>query len=185
MIVKMKETIRVGDVEVTPLAVEKRVVKVHVVGFEKPEPCEGPSLVLKLKVKNVAEDYEFAPMDNYFDRHWDGKAGSAPLTILDLGKSGAFYGGPCKWAPLGGREHREFLDGRKNVMPLLPPGEEMDSYICTDGNDRAVMARLAAHKGKLLWRVHLRRGLIDYKGKMLPAQCVIGVEIGPKDYGGA
>ncbi len=180
--VKLKDTIRVGDVEVTPLGVEKRILRVIVAG-SNPEPMQGPSLVLRLRIKNVAEDYSFAPMDNYFDRWWDG-AGAVPLTILHAGKAD-FFGGPAKWYPRGSRDNREWVEGRQAFMPTLRPGEELDSFICTDGDNRKVMDGLAAHKGRLLWRVHLRRGLVEHKGRMVPAQCVIGVEFTPRDYGGA
>jgi hypothetical protein len=181
--VRLGQTLAVGDLEVTPLAVERKRMRV-IVGASNPEPLRGDSLVLRLRLRNTASDYSFAPMDNYFDRRWDGKSGDAPLTVLVAGE-GVFFGGPAPWYRLDDRQNaREWVEGRQKVMPMLEPGKSMETFVCTDGDDPKVLAGVARHKGKLLWRVNLRRGLIDHKGRLLPAQCVVGVEFTAKDYGG-
>jgi hypothetical protein len=198
--VKLGDTIRLGDLEVTPLRVRRQRVKIVTEGAQDdPQPLPYDSLVLTLKFNNWARDYAFAPLDNYFDRHWDGSQSSVPLTILLAGKT-KFFGGPVKWYPLNQserkRERREWvaLPGRKKEdRQELLPGESMEACICTDGADAAVAARLFGIKeagkpvqnafaGDLLWRVQVRRGLIDYNGKNRPAVAVIGVEFTPKDY---
>ncbi|MBY0228438.1 MAG: hypothetical protein K2W96_04070 [Gemmataceae bacterium] len=176
--------LRVGDLEVTPLGVERRKVAVFSEGSEKPEPCSGDSLVLRLRLKNLAGDYSFTPIDNYFDRQWRGGS-DPPLTILFAGDYKAF-GGPAKWRASSRRgAPREWVEGRKDFDPAgLSPGESMETLTCTDGEDKETVAKLAAHKGDFVWRVHLRRGLIDHKGRKLPAQCVVGVRFSSKDIGG-
>jgi hypothetical protein len=198
--VKLGETLRLGDLEVTPLKVQRQRVKILTEGFDQAEPLPHDSLVLTLKFHNRAQECSFTPLDNYFDRHYDGRQSSVPLTLLVAGTV-KFYGGPAKWYPLDqnarNRERREWLDlpGRKNVdRKGLAPGESMEACICTDGADPAVVAHLFginqdgkrvsnAWSGKLLWRVQVRRGRIEYKGKNRSAAAVIGVEFTPRDYG--
>ncbi|MFQ3652164.1 MAG: hypothetical protein SNJ75_17745 [Gemmataceae bacterium] len=199
-IIGLNETLRIGDLEVTPLQVERRVVRIFDERQGKdgePEPLPTAPLVLTLRLKNCAEDYSFTPMDNYFDRHWNGRTGSTPLTILQAGTL-QFFGGPAKWAPLQRdgkrREFREWLEGRKNGDPIgLKPGESTTTFVCTDGADEATVKHLFGesldgrkvgkpYQGNLLWRVQLRRGLIQLGGKRYPATCVIGVRFTSRDY---
>jgi hypothetical protein len=190
--VKLAETLRVGDLEVTPLRVERKKVAVHVKGH-KPEPCQHESLVLHLRLTNVGTDSRFTPIDNYFDRHWDGKSGSAPLTVLVAGRN-HFFGGPAKWvARSDKRERRQWVEGRKDGDPKgIGPGESMETITCTDGDNPKCedllfgnpKLRINPYRGNLLWRVQLRRGLIEHRGRELPATCVVGVEFSSKDYGG-
>ncbi|HZY90070.1 MAG TPA: hypothetical protein VFE78_34935, partial [Gemmataceae bacterium] len=72
--VALGKTLRVGDLEITPEQVERRRVAVVVEGF-KPEPCPGDSLVLHLRLHNLAADYAFTPLDDFFDRCWRPPAG--------------------------------------------------------------------------------------------------------------
>jgi hypothetical protein len=110
-----------------------------------------------------------------------------------------FIGGPAKWVPIKDdrtRERREWLalPGRKNVdREGLAPEDSMEAGICTDGANPAVVAHLfgineagkpvrSPWSGKLLWRVQVRRGKTDYKGRKLPAVAIIGVDFTSKDY---
>ena len=199
-VIGLKETLQIGDLEVTPLKVERREVRIfdERQGADgKPEPLPSAPLVLTLRVKNCAEDYRFTPMDNFFDRHWSGKSGSTPLTILLAGTQ-PFFGGPAKWVPqkrdTKRREFREWLEGRSNGDPRgLGPGESTETFVCTDGGDEATTKYLFGetlegrkvgkpYSGNLLWRVQLRRGLITLGGKRYPATCVIGVRFTSRDY---
>jgi hypothetical protein len=198
--VRLGETIRVGDLEVTPEKVERRKVELVAEGAEgKPEPSPTDALVLRLRLRNAAEDYAFTPLDNFFDRRWKpGDDRSPPLTLLQAGQE-TFFGGSAKWLPLGrGRkERREWLVGRDNIdRKGLAPGEEQETFVATDGWDPAVARHLFGvdeegnavnkpYRGPLLWRVQLRRGLIDWKGRRLPATAVVGVEFTDRDYSGS
>lgn len=197
--VKLGETLRIGDLEVTPKKVERRRIALFAEGAEeKAEPSPTDALVLTLQMKNVSNDYGFTPLDNYFDRNWKpGNDESMPLTMLRAGKE-TFIGGPAKWFPQrrdpGKRQVREWLEGRKNFDRAgLNPGEEMQTVVATDGWNPAISAFLFGedeegnkvrkpYSGKLLWRVQVRRGLIDWKGRRLPATAVIGVEFSNSDY---
>jgi hypothetical protein len=193
--VELGKTIRLGDLEVTPTKVERKTVGVYVEGFDRPEPAPYSSLVLHLKLKSFAEDYSFVPMDNFFDRKLESLE-DAPLTILQT-KSTNFFGGTCRWVPekrdRKRGQKREWLAGRQNVGPTLLPGQEMETFVATNGEDKAVQRilfgiddkgakTLEAYNGSLMWRVQLRRGLVDHNGRRVSATTVIGVEFTDKDY---
>jgi hypothetical protein len=179
------EPLRIGDLEVTPDRVERKRVKV-VAATTNPEPCLGDSLVLYLRMKNLSSEYAFAPLDNYFDRHWSGGA-QPPFTLLEVGSKHRFHGGPADWHPLGDRNHfREWVEGRHDLPDLLQPGEEKELFVCTDGNDTSATAVLfrgakLAYRGSFLWRVRVRRGLVRFKNKDYSATAVIGVRFTDQD----
>jgi hypothetical protein len=184
----------VGDLEVTPLKVERRRVAVYVENNPRPEPCPHDSLVLTLRLRSLAADYRFSPLDNYFDRKYDNffnpkrnRLGPQPMTYLEVGKE-RYYGGPAEWAPLkrSSKEKKDrqwlALPGRSNLDDGLAPGETREAATCTDGEDPNVEARLDRHDGPLLWRVQVRRGLVGVGGRDVPATAVIGVDFTDKDY---
>jgi hypothetical protein len=194
------QPLQVGDLEVTPLRVERKRVAVWVARAANAEPCPADSLVLHLKLRNLAADYRFTPLDNYFDRRWRQGQGPPPLTVLQGGDHFCF-GGPAEWYPRGdGRHPREWLAGRKDFDPEgLAPGKEMQSLVCTDGgkespspcarwlfglNEEGKKVR-PPYQGRLLWRVHVRRGLVNWRGKPVPATAVIGVRFTSAAYAGA
>lgn len=183
--VKLGETLRIGDVEITPVSVEQKRVSVYVAGFDRPEPCLHDALVLNLKIKNISDTYAFAPLDNYFDRQFRG--GTPPLTYLQVGPEQRFYGGPGHWRPLGqplkqGEEARSWVEGRPMIFPTLTPGESVDTFVCTDASEQVEDA-LGQHRGGYLWRVHLRRGPVEVEGRSapVPVTAVVGVTFSSSD----
>ena len=194
--VALGSPIVLGDLEVTPTKLERGKFRTFAEESEQPEPTTYEAIKLHLRLKNLANDYAFTPLDNYFDRHWSPGGGATPLTLLQAGPA-TFFGGPAKWFPLirdktkGTR--REWLEGRENVdRKGLSPGETAETFVCTDGWTPAVQLLLFGldedgqskqkpYSGNLLWRVQLRRGLITYKGRKLPATSVIGVEFSSGD----
>src|SRR5262249_12410300 len=93
-----------GDLGATPPGRELKVVRILVQGFDTPEPCRlgrtgppAPSLVLRLRLRNLAPDYAFTPLDNYFDRKVDNPS-NMPLTGVVTSRW-RLYGGPAVWAP--------------------------------------------------------------------------------------
>jgi hypothetical protein len=190
--VRLGETLQVGDLAVTPRKVEWQQVYVAQPGREeRPEPVRrrdgdmapAPSLVLHLHLENTSPDYAFQPLDRYFDRHWKDGEGAPPLTVLEAGAA-RFYGGPAVWMARRGRSADavpEYLylrcgDGfeRNAVDALLSPGGSCDAFVCTDAADPSA-GELRRYRGELLWRVHLRRGLVAVRGAEVPAAAVVGV----------
>lgn len=180
--VGLGETLRIGDLEVTPQKVELKTVKVWVETAANPEPCQNPSLVLSLRLRNVSDQWAFTPLDNYFDRK--PKPGSPkPLTVLEAG-SKKFYGGPAPWYPRNrpakNRQDRQWVDGRKNFDDKgLAPGLAEDTIICTDGDGDNFAGVVDDHQN-FLWRVHLRRGVVKVGKGLKPATTVIGVHFTKK-----
>lgn len=180
--------LRIGDLLVTPNRVERKRVFVKVEGTQ-PESCQNDSLVLYLDLKNLSSEYAFAPLDNYFDRYWrPGQDQIPPLTQLEIGDTYRCYGGPAHWYPRGSRTNPyEWVQGRHNQADFLQPGQEKQSFVCTDGDDdKAVAVLFGQHPGEeyhgsFLWRVRVRRGLVRFQDKDYPATAVIGVRFSDAD----
>jgi hypothetical protein len=188
------EPIRIGDLQITPTRVTRERMKVITDGFERPEPRPADSLVLYLNMKNLSSEYAFAPLDNYFDRYWRGQGQVPPLTQLEVGDKYRFYGGPAHWYPRGDKDNRrEWIKGRKGFEPdLLQPGEEREFFVCTDGGDAKGVLNLfgesdgeqvrPAYHGAFLWRIRVRRGLVQINDKQYSATAVVGVKFTDKAF---
>jgi hypothetical protein len=175
---RLAQPLGIGDLEITPLTVEWRRVSVHVQGYDKAEPCRGDSLVLGLRLRNRSPDVAFHPLDNYFTRKWreEKPNGPPPLTFLEVGTH-RFFGGPAPWYPPQVRKDQraEWVADAHYERELLP-GDTMETFVCTDGDDPNVAQALANYSGSLLWRVQVRRGLVEVRGREFSATAVVGVE---------
>lgn len=184
----LNQPLTLGDLQITPLRVERKKVKIYVENFDKPSELANESLVLHLRLKNLSDTYAFTPLDNYFDRRWKGQ-GTPPLTVLEVGKN-QFFGGPAEWYNWNRSKkqkeltRREWLEGRKNYDEEgLLPGQTMETFVCTDGNQgqEHIPQALDIFKGDLLYRIHLRRGLVMHRKKEYSATAVIGVKFTDQD----
>jgi hypothetical protein len=175
--VGLNQTIRVGDLEVTPLRVQRRAIQFRTEG-QLPKPTKQQALALELRLHNVSGDVYFKPLDAYFSRSWkEAKpSGAMPYTFLTMGKQ-RFYGGPIDY----NRKPRLLVDGQDQDR-TLGPGEEMTTFICTDPEDKAVevLGRLK-DKGPFLWRLQVRRGLVKVDDHEVSASAVVGVEFDRAD----
>ncbi len=188
-ITRLGEKLRVGDLEIIPLKVDRQIVSVISQGSQ-PEACAAPSLVLHLKLKNISSNVVFQPMDVYFNRKWVSKGQQPPLTILELldssGRVVRFFGGPAEYQPPlknnSGAKPPEEVEGA-HASEVLSPGKEMETFVCTDGDDKVSVDAIENYHGNLMWRVHLRRGIITVDAHHLaPVSSVIGVEFTDDDY---
>jgi hypothetical protein len=58
----------------------------------------------------------------------------------------------------------------------------LETFVSTDGRDPRLEEQLKTYHGPLLYRVHLRRGLVKRaKGDEVPATAVIGVHFTTED----
>lgn len=186
--VALGQTLRLGELEVTPETVERGPIGIKEEGKKGIETPPGQALKLSLKLKNVSKDLAFFPLDNYFTRAW--RAGSIkhqglhttfePYTQLVIAGQ-RFYGGPAAWNLPGSTAPHESVVGT-DYNTLLQPGAEMTTFVCTDPEDSSDIDRqLARHKGEtLLWRVQVRRGSMEVKGRRIPVCAVFGVEFTDK-----
>jgi hypothetical protein len=169
--IALGQTLRIGHLEVTPEKVELRRVQ-----FLTPDAPEDPgeSLVLRLRLRNMAKDVVFSPTDPCFDRRWKRLAdGKKPYTFLQMGNQ-YYYGGPLPWKPLPSEEteRREPIAGQ--VYQFLQPGEQMTTLVCTDPGDR-VRDHLIHYQGECRWRVQVRRGLVQVGEREVSATAVFEV----------
>ena len=187
-ITRLGKELQVVDLEITPLKVGREVVSVISKGSQ-PEPCAAPSLVMRLKLKNISSNVIFQPMDSYFVRKRI-KSEQPPLTILELfdpAHTIRFFGGPAEYhpAPLPNNIHAglpQAVEG-DHASHVLHPGEEMETFVCTDGDDMNAVNAVENYHGKLLWRVQLRCGIVTLDSHhLVPVSSVIGVEFTDDDY---
>jgi hypothetical protein len=125
---------------------------------QKVERLDGDRLRLTLRMQNRSEDVEFNPVSDRFLK-------IDSYTFLEfLGKKERVYGG--QWLPT--RKAQPFA-GR------LGPGEEMLVHLTTDP-DGSRKVRAIKPGDQLLWRLQVRRGFVQVRGKDVATTAVVGVE---------
>jgi hypothetical protein len=171
--------IEVGQLEIVPVQIEKRKLTIVREGEKRPvEVPAGEGLVLRLRVKNTSSDLPIYPLDPAFQRRET--ADDTPASRLVVGKE-TFVGGPITWPFV--RTTREYeKEQEAETRPLLP-GETREYVVCSPANPRIFEAVKYA-KESSLWRVQVRRGLIDFHGKNVPVTAIIGVEFQRADVPG-
>lgn len=174
---------RIGDLEVTARKVEQKrlIFKARSIN-SRADPQNEESLVLHLDFKNISTNTVFRPTDSTFDYAWRDRQDSEsvmPYTYLTV--AGMRYCGPFPRKLVGNRIRSgdnlrdEFVEGQEGDAKILKPGETSSTVIVTEPKDQ-VPSSLRAHRGKLLWRVQLRRGLVKVKEHDRSATFVMGVE---------
>jgi hypothetical protein len=136
------QTIRIGELEVTPIAIV--VAPVDLVRSIDPADWrreEADSLVLRLRLTNVSVNQVFAPLEQAFVRDQ-----TSPLDrSMIAGPSGATIG----LYPLA-NDSEWSIQGQE--FPTLKPNESAETIIATE---TGAAGRLT---GELTWRVRLRIG---------------------------
>jgi len=190
--VGLNKTVRIGQLEVTPLGVEQKLIRVFQrIGsggnYAPIQLGSTPTLVLRLRLKNTSNDIVFYPTDPAFNRRMnrDPKLKEPPpATGLVFGAK-RFWGGPTKWpfANPGSTSDvtGEYVEGQENDSKPLAPGENRDVLIVADKADPQMMKTFKSFSGPILWRVQLRRGLENIDGKDVPLTAIVGVEFEPRD----
>jgi hypothetical protein len=171
--------IEVGQLEIEPVKVEIRPLKVFIEGKgEKREENRRDTLVMQMRIKNTSSDLSIFPMDPAFTRKArpDDKE---PLTRLVIGKQKTFYGGGIEW-PVAANVKRKYEEQQEKDNTPLKPGESREYVVFTD-SDPQIVRTVRESNDPILWRVHLRRGLIELKGKDIPVTAIIGVEFKAAD----
>jgi hypothetical protein len=188
LMLALGQQFRLGDLEIQPVKVERRKLTICSENRQvRPQETSQDALVLTLRLKNVSQDVYFTPTDPVFERQWKLEFGSnRPYTLLDMGGT-RFFGGPIKYMPRGhqgqfrGDDPREYVKGQEHDNQALKPGEERTSIICTDPNNREILKTLKSYQGPLVWRVQLRRGLVQIGEREVSATAVVGVVFDKKD----
>jgi hypothetical protein len=173
--VGLGSTIRLGELEVTPVRVQLKRIKI--VSGRQLELARRDSLVLQLCCKNLSEAVAFSPTDPFFDRFWKTPAdGSKPYTFVEIADQ-RFYGGPVPWTR-DSLANRDAVEGQE--YRVLNPGEKLTTIACTDPGE-PIPEILEKYHGPLTWRLQLRRGLVPVRRREVPATAVIGVTFDAAD----
>lgn len=145
---KLGETRRVGQLEITPQSVTKQPLR-YALRAGKIDIAGEEALVLKLQVKNVGSVI-FRPDDETFNRSFANDSKSPVYTYLEMANE-RYYGA------IGDPIHERLS---LPVCESLLPGETGSISIVavrsSDGKKQAVSALKPGEQ--YLWRVHLRRG---------------------------
>jgi hypothetical protein len=164
--VPLKETIRVGQLEITPLKVVR---------------TDAGDLLLEFKAKNVSSNVLIRPLDESFFAEGKGEKGTArPFTFLER------QGGRETERVYGGEA--EFYKGEKFVKfnGDLMPGQECVVHLETEHADNTrtrVKSLTDAPEAKYLWRLQFRRGLAPVHGVETSLTAVIGIEFDKSQIG--
>ena len=151
---RLGETRRFGNVEVTALRVTRGVAVLVNRDQGTEEETLGETLKLHLRLRNVSRDQTFAPIGRRLLLTRDGKR--ANNFVYFAGQTGKQSLRLLPF-PLRIEETSVEIKGQQ-LDRKLEPAEEFEIDIATDDN-------IPALKGKLVWRVHLRKGLNPDSGR--------------------
>jgi hypothetical protein len=170
--------IEIGQLAIEPVKLESRPLKVITEGKqEKPLMKTLPkALVMQLRITNTSGEFSIFPMDPALTRK--ARIDDKPATRLVVGKQ-IFYGGGIEW-PVATNVKRKYEEQQEKDWTPLKPGESRDYVVFTD-SDRQILKAVTDLNDTILWRVQVRRGLIQFKGKDIPVTAMIGVEFKSSD----
>jgi DNA-directed RNA polymerase subunit RPC12/RpoP len=137
----------------------------------------GEQLSLTLLFRNISADLEFNPMPNSYlvmDRGY---------TYLEFGQpphAQRVYGGQVVWRETGaiGRRLGKHEKADTTAAGMLAPGQEKIVTLSTlpDTAHTSKVKQLANYRGPVLWRLEIRRGLVEVRGQEVSAAMVLGIE---------
>ena len=173
--------VAVGELEVTPVRIEKRRLKIitePVKGQPREEVTQHPAFVLTLSIKNTSGDLDIYPMDPAFTRK--GAEDDKPITRLVVNKQTVFAGGWIPWPPDPDKIKKRSEVQQKNDYEPLRPNETREYVVFTEAS-AAVVKAVEGAKEPLQWRVEVRRGPVALRGKEIPVTAIVGVDFKASD----
>ncbi len=183
-IVALGKKLEIGQLEIEPLKVETRHLTVHSLqksGRETKRTTQAEAVVLTLRIRNTSDDLTIYPMDPAFTRKFIGTTDEPkPGTALVVGKD-IFRGGEIAWPPAGRfAAEREFEElQQQDAVPLKP--HESREYIVFTAAENRIAKKVMDSNEPMLWRVQVRRGVIDFKDAEVPVTAIVGVEFKSSD----
>ena len=174
--------ITIGQLDVEPIRVQKRPLRMLLEGADerdKQTVRAGTALVLTLAISNRSSDLPIFPMDPAFIRR--ATKDDQPITRLVVGHK-VFAGGEIEW-PLPGRFKKKIEVQQGNDAKVLEPRRSQEYIVFTEANPELINVAEST-KEPLQWRIQVRSGLIEYKGKEVPVTAVIGVDFKASDIRG-
>lgn len=199
LIVNLGQKLELGELEVTPVRVERGTIAIHEGDPGSNTAIQG-AWKLRLHLKNVSPDFAFHPLDRYFTRFWGfqvekkrldnkfpGLVADAPYSFLQIGRE-RFSGGPASYfdeRTIPVKERGKFANEHiigQNLGKELKPGESMESFICNDPEDERLADALKKYgKETFIWRVQVRRGSVLVSGRRIPCTAVFAVQFKQED----
>jgi hypothetical protein len=169
--------IEIGQLAIEPVKIESRKLNVIIENSREKKTDtslarRGESLVMQLRITNTSNEFPIFPMDPALTR----KArvdDEKPATRLIVGNQ-TFYGGAIVW-PFPSNLTRRYEEQQEKDNIPLKPGETREYVVFTD-SEQKILKAVKDSNDPLLWRVQVRRGLIEFKGKDVPVTAIIGVE---------
>jgi hypothetical protein len=188
--VRLGNTLRIGDLEVTPLRVDEgpfQYTTVFESGATETKPAPSSALSLQVRLKNLSSDVVFHPTDPFFDRQYIAdQHRSKPYTLVEVGER-RFYGGAFNYLSFrreaNNPRKRMYATGQENDDQPLQPGEERETRFYSLFSDREGPLLEAVHgfKDTIVWRLQLRRGLMNFKDRDYSVCAVVGVQFHTAD----
>jgi hypothetical protein len=184
LITSLDAPLSIGQIEVTPLKIERRAWTAYSKKKKKEEPDAVPipdTLVLTLSIKNISPDVLIYPMDPYFDRRPQDDDRALPFTLIEVNGK-AYFGGIISYEPDSGSIQREWIEGREADGQPLQPGESRDVVLVTRPSyANTILEALRTGGTEATWRVHIRRGFYEFNGQEYSVAAVVGVRFTFRD----
>ena len=176
-------TVTVGQLEVTPVKVERRqlvIEKQLVKGGKEAESTKAEALVLTVSIKNTS-DLTFHPMDPAFTRRANEGKKDYPITRVVVDKKRFYSGGTIDW-PIDPNKFQRVYETQQvhDAIPLRP-GETREYVVFTDAKNPQVLRAVAEAREPVQWRVEVRRAPAEVNGKEVPVTAIVGVDFRPGD----
>jgi hypothetical protein len=167
--------------------------------FDRGMVHSGPVPTRPAAADNAEALAKYRDESNKYWEKWSEKAKPAfpPLTLLEVGERRFFgssserhFGSSSDWYDLDDktmRQQRSWVEGQfskeqEGKGTLLHPGQEMDTFVSTDGRDPRLDEELKTYSGPMMYRVHFRRGSAHKSnGKLINATAVVGVTFTTSD----
>jgi hypothetical protein len=167
--------IEVGQLVIEPTKVEVRTLRIITdAKTGQMESLLPPAIVMSLRITNRSSTDAVHPMDPAFTRRAT-REDPYPATRLIVDRhQKPFYGGAIEW-PFHASITRKYEAAQVNDSQLLTPGESRDYVVFTDA-DSAILHAVQQANGPFFWRIQVRRGRIEYRGRDIPVTAIIGVE---------
>ncbi|VTS04021.1 hypothetical protein [Tuwongella immobilis] len=173
--VKLGQTITVNQLQVKPLAIVERPIRVKSRKNPDQESRRNNVMMIQLEVKNLSSEWSFCPSDPALNRA-AGKDDAGIFAGLELGRSKQRYylGGYFPWPS----PEQEYIPEQANDSQPLAPGETRKVVILGPRlrNDQRtdVLSSIPT-----VWRVHLRTGMTTFQDREFSATSVLGVVFDP------
>jgi hypothetical protein len=151
---RLGESQRFGNLRVEPLRIIREPAEFAYFSGQsrQPRPATGPILKLWLRFTNLASDQAIAPLDPHlvFSRRFN-RGGETETTNFVCRAADKDRGGPLVFL-YDHPETSEWDFVGQQLGHVLQPGETFETYVpsAEEGLDQLT--------GKLLWRVHFRKG---------------------------